>query len=76
MPVGELKRRFSEVIDAVRNGESIVVSYGKTKKEIAVIVPFSEYWQDNSVRLGLLENEARCEFADDFEMTAEELLGV
>lgn len=75
MPVGELKRRFSEVIEAVKNGERIVVSYGKKKSKIAVIVPFSQYANENSIKLGLLQGKAKCEFADDFEMTTEELVG-
>ena len=76
MPVGELKSHFSEVIEAVKNGEQIVISYGKKKKKIAVIVPFSQYAKENGVKLGLLKNMAKCEFADDFEMTSEELIGV
>jgi len=76
MPVGELKSHFSEVIEAVKNGEQIVVSYGKKKKKIAVIIPFSQYAKENSVKLGLLKNKANCEFTDDFEMTTEELVSV
>jgi len=75
MPVGELKRRFSEVIEAVRNGERIVVSYGKKRGKIAVIVPYSQYANENSIKLGLLQGKAKSEFADDFEMTTEELVG-
>ena len=75
MPVGELKSHFSEVIEAIKNGEHIVVSYGKKKKKIAVIVPFSQYIQENGVKLGLLKGKAKCEFMDDFEMTTEELVG-
>jgi antitoxin (DNA-binding transcriptional repressor) of toxin-antitoxin stability system len=76
MPVGELKSHFSAVIEAVKNGEEIVISYGKKKKKIAVIVPFSQYAKENSVKLGLLKNKAKCEFSDDFEMTTEELVDV
>jgi prevent-host-death family protein len=76
MPVGELKRHFSEVIEAVKKGEQIVISYGKKKKKIAVIIPFSQYSKENAIKLGLLENKASCDFATDFEMTPEELVGV
>jgi len=75
MPVGELKSHFSEVIEAIKNGEQIVISYGKKKTKIAVIIPFSQYAKKNGVKLGLLKNKANCEFADDFEMTTEELVG-
>ena len=76
MPVGELKSHFSEVIEAIKNGEQIVISYGKKKTKIAVIIPFSQYAKKNGVKLGLLKNKANCEFADDFEMTIEELVGM
>jgi len=75
MPVGELKRHFSEVVEAIKKGERIVVSYGKNKKKIAVILPYSEYAGGNGVKLGLLQNKASCAFPDDFEMTSEQLLG-
>lgn len=76
MPVGELKSHFSEVIEAIKNGEQIVVSYGKKKKKIAVIVPYSQYVQENGVKIGLLMGKAKCAFMDDFEMTTEELVGL
>jgi len=76
MAVGQLKARFSEVMEAVKNGEQIAISYGKKKTKIAVIVPFAQYAKEHGVKLGLLKNKAKCEFAEDFEMTTEELVGV
>jgi prevent-host-death family protein len=76
MPVGELKSHFSEVIEAVKKGEHIVISYGKKKNKIAVIVPFSQYAKENGIKLGLLANKANCKFADNFEMTTEEPVGL
>lgn len=32
MPVGELKTHFSEVIDEVKAGEEIVITYGKKRE--------------------------------------------
>ena len=75
MPVGELKRHFSEVLADIKGGEHIVISYGRKKTKVAVIIPFSQYVKGSGVKLGLLSNKARCEFADDFEMTIEELIG-
>ena len=75
-PVGELKTHFSEVIEAVKRGEQIVISYGKKKRNIAVIVPYSQYAKKNGIRLGLLKAKARCGFVDDFEMSPEELVNV
>ncbi|MBN1696846.1 MAG: type II toxin-antitoxin system Phd/YefM family antitoxin [Spirochaetales bacterium] len=75
MPVGKLKSHFSEVIEAVKNGEHIVISYGKKKKKIAVIIPFSQFAGENGIKPGILREKAACAFSDDFEMTPEELAG-
>jgi prevent-host-death family protein len=74
MPVGEMKTHFSEVIEAVKKGEQIIISYGKKRKNIAVIVPYSQYEKTNGIRLGLLKDKAKCGFAEDFKITTEELV--
>ena len=73
MQIGELKTHFSEVMEQVKNGEKIVVCYGKNKKNIAVIVPYTEYSRSNTIQLGLLKDRASYQFNKDFEMTSEEL---
>ena len=37
MSVGEFKSRFSEALNAVRNGESITVTFGRKKKAVAIV---------------------------------------
>jgi len=74
MRIGELKRKFSQVLDCVKKGEKIVISYGKRKENIAVIVPYAEYQAMNTIRLGVLLGKASYKFSDSFEMTPEELL--
>jgi prevent-host-death family protein len=74
MQVGELKTHFSRVIERVKNGEKIVVTYGKDKRNVAVIVPYDEYKGGHSIKLGLLEGKASAVFNEDFEMTPEELI--
>ncbi|MFA7566894.1 MAG: type II toxin-antitoxin system prevent-host-death family antitoxin [Alkalispirochaeta sp.] len=74
LPVGELKANFSEVIDDVRAGEKIIITYGKKKENVAVLIPYSSWKKKNSITLGLLK-EKKLKIADDFEMTEEELLG-
>jgi prevent-host-death family protein len=75
MPVGELKAHFSQVVEEVKNGEEIVVSYGKKHENVAVLIPYSTYRKKNRIRLGLLKNQGSAEFADDFKMTNDELIG-
>ena len=41
MTVGEFKARFSEALDAVRGGETIVVAYGRNRRKIAAMVPYA-----------------------------------
>ncbi|MFH0785135.1 MAG: type II toxin-antitoxin system prevent-host-death family antitoxin, partial [Pseudomonadota bacterium] len=41
MTVSQFKSHFSEVLDRVQQGEDIVISYGKKKEKIAVLVPFA-----------------------------------
>ena len=73
-PVGDLKTRFSEVLNRVRAGEDIVITYGRKKENIAVIVPYGRYLKKNKINLGLL-SDRKVRIRKDFEMTEEELAG-
>ena len=72
--VGELKRKLSQILQRVQSGEEIVVSFGKTGKKIAVLVPYDKYASQKPRTLGLLRGKARCTIVDDFQMTDEEFL--
>jgi prevent-host-death family protein len=72
--VGELKTRFSEVIEQVKKGRNIVISYGRRREKIAVIVPYSTYGGKRQRTLGLLKDKARCVIHEGFDMTEEEIL--
>lgn len=74
--VGELKARFSEIIDAVRGGETIVVAYGRNQEKVAALIPYDQLPQREPRQLGILAGQASVSFGDDFAMTDEELLGV
>ncbi len=73
--VGEFKARFSEMIDSVRAGETIVVAYGRNQEKVAALIPYDQLPAAQPRQLGMLSNKARVSFADDFAMTDEELLG-
>ena len=75
LPVGEFKTHFSEIIDDVRAGEEIIITYGKKKENVAVVIPYSSYEKRNKIKLGLLQDK-NYKIKDDFEMTEEELLGL
>lgn len=73
-PVGEFKTHFSEIIDQVRSGEEIIITYGKKKENIAVLIPYASY-RTKKIQLGLLQDKT-FKIHDDFKMTEEDLLGL
>lgn len=73
--VGEFKARFSEMIDSVRAGETIVVAYGRNQEKVAALIPYDQLPSRQPRQLGTLAGVASVSFADDFAMTDEELLG-
>jgi prevent-host-death family protein len=73
LPVGELKTHFSEVLSDVKAGEEVVITYGKKKESIAVIIPYAEYKKRNSIRLGLL-GDKKMIIHGDFGMSEEDLI--
>jgi prevent-host-death family protein len=58
MTVSEFKSHFSEVINLVQHGEDVVISYGKKKEKIAVLISFSNYAGKPKRTLGLLVGQA------------------
>jgi antitoxin (DNA-binding transcriptional repressor) of toxin-antitoxin stability system len=75
MTVGEFKARFSEARDAVRAGETVIVSDGRNRSKLAALVPYSKLEQQRKPRpLGLLKGKATVRFAKDFAVVDESLL--
>jgi prevent-host-death family protein len=72
--VGELKSKFSNILQRIEAGEEIIISFGKTGKKIAVLVPYDKYISNSPRPLGLLKGKARCTIKDDFQITDEDLL--
>jgi prevent-host-death family protein len=74
LSVGEFKAKFSELLSKVLQGESITITYGKSKKKVAALVPYHKAIKGNKIKLGLLEGKASFKIHDDFKMTDEEFL--
>ena len=74
LKVGELKSNFSNILQRVQAGEEIIISFGKTDKKVAVLVPYDKYISGAPRPLGLLKDKAKCKFGDDFQITDEDLL--
>jgi antitoxin (DNA-binding transcriptional repressor) of toxin-antitoxin stability system len=75
MSVGEVKTHFSEVLEEVKQGNRIGILYGRTKKPVAMIIPYIEK-KANRRKIGILDGKIEIKFRDDFEMTTEELLEI
>lgn len=75
MTIGEIKARFSEVLDSVRRGETVIISYGKKREKVAAIVPYARVAASSPRPLGLLRGKARCRIAKNFSITDEQMLG-
>ncbi len=74
MSVGAFKTHFSEVLEKVKGGEKIAVTFGKKKEIVGYFLP--ELPQQAKRKLGILEGKAKVIFRDDFKITEEEFLGL
>ena len=70
--ISEFKAHFSEIIKQVRLGDEILITYGKKKERIAVLIPYSAY-KTKKIRLGLLQDKTLT-IHDGFKMSEKELL--
>ena len=74
LTIGELKARFSEVLGRLRQGQEIVISYGKKREKVAVLVPYSRYSAKPERKLGLFKDRDHCVIHEDFKLSDEEML--
>ncbi len=74
MTVAELKAKFSSVLDRLKAGEEIVISYGKRREKVGVLIPYEKFHREPVKRLGILKGRGQCIIHDDFEMDDQELL--
>jgi hypothetical protein len=74
MTVGEFQSGFSEALADVRNGETIILSYGRNHRRVAAIVPYSNLKDGQPRPLGLLKSKATVKFAREFALDNEQFL--
>lgn len=75
MTVGEFKAQFSEVLEKMKLGEKIAVTYGKKKEIVGYFTPKISK-QTTKRKLGILEGKAKVVFNNDFELSENEFLGL
>lgn len=73
LPVGEFKTHFSEVLEDIKKGDEVAISYGKKKEKIAVLVPYAKYAGKSTRTIGILEKKASYRISDDFTIADEDL---
>lgn len=75
MTVGDLKSRFSEVLQDVKSGEEIAIAFGKKKEIVAYLIPKTAR-AGAKRQLGILQGKGTVTFAPDFKLTDDEFLGL
>lgn len=77
MESAKFKAKFSEVVNELKQGRSVAITYGRKKEPIGTIVPQSKLVQpDYSIHLGDLKKQGWKYNMKNFEMTDEELIGL
>jgi antitoxin (DNA-binding transcriptional repressor) of toxin-antitoxin stability system len=76
LQVGEFKTHFSEVIENIKKGEEVAISFGKKKEKIAVLVPYAKYAKKSNRKIGILEKKAFYKMSSDFKITDEEFFNL
>lgn len=72
LTIGEFKARLPEALALVEKGESVVVTYGRNKRPVAVFGPPP---RRSKRKLGQLAGKFSVTIGPNWEMTEEELLG-
>jgi hypothetical protein len=68
LTVGEFKAQFSSVIELIKAGEEVEVTFGKQKEVIGVFKPKAKK-KDKMVKIGMLKNTPGYFMAPDFNET-------
>jgi len=71
LTIGEFKARLPEAIALVEKGESVIVTYGRNKRPVAVFGPPPA---PPKRKLGHLAGKMRVTIASDWELTDESFL--
>ncbi len=70
--VGEFKARFPEALNAVREGHQITITYGRSRRAVAVLSP--PQGSGRPRKLGRLSGKVKARIADSWKISDEEFL--
>ena len=74
LTTAEFKARFSQVLEKVRKGQRIAISYGRKREKVAIVIPYSEFDEGGKRNIGLLKGKAGFKVRKGFKLTDEEML--
>lgn len=75
MTTADFKANFSSVVDELKHGNKVMITYGRKKEPLVTIIPQCQLEKPNySVELGDLKSQRWTYTFKDFEMTEEELI--
>ncbi len=74
MTSANVKGNFSQVMKDVRKGEEIIVSFGKQKEDIAVIIPIQSFKKAKKRKLGILNKKVEYAISENWKMTDDDFL--
>jgi len=72
LPVGEFKSRFSEALEVVARGGSVCVTYGRSRKPVALFSPPPR--PVGKRKLGTLAGKVKFHISKDWSLAAEEFV--
>jgi len=75
MTAANFKANFSSVVDELKKGNEVAITYGRKKEPLATIVPQSKLKKpDYSVRVGDLKDQGWTYQLHNFEISDQDLL--
>ena len=76
MTVGDLKARFSMVLDEIKKGNDVEVLYGRAKKPVAILTSIEKKERKKRRVIGTYAHMGKLTEAGDGKITLEEFFGV
>lgn len=52
------------------------ITYGKSKRKVAALVPYNKHTSGQKIKLGILKGKASYKIKEGFKMTEEQFLGL
>jgi antitoxin (DNA-binding transcriptional repressor) of toxin-antitoxin stability system len=74
LSVGDFKSRFAEALTLVARGGSVCVTYGRSRKPVAVLAPPPT--PRGRRKLGLFAGKMRVRIGKDWEISDQEFIGL